>query len=70
MRKFKPRLYMQVTKDEYELPIVVADSADELGEIVGKSGNSILSLLSRGTAGWARVVLEDEDERERLEPGE
>lgn len=53
---------MQVTKDEYELPIVVADSADELGEIVGKSGNSILSLLSRGTAGWARVVLEDEDD--------
>lgn len=39
-------LYMMVTDDEFELPLVVADSAQELADIIGRSVNTIYSGIS------------------------
>lgn len=39
-------VYMQVTQDKYELPLVVADSVAELARITGHKRNSIASAIS------------------------
>ena len=39
-------LYMLVTNDEYELPLVVADTAAELARILGKKRTDIASALT------------------------
>jgi hypothetical protein len=37
---------MMVTDDELELPLVVADSAQELADIIGRNVNTIYSGIS------------------------
>lgn len=54
------KLYMQVTKDEYEFPIHIANSVKELAEITGMKEKSLASMISRGYKGWVKVVVEDE----------
>lgn len=54
-------LYMKVTKDEYELPLMVEDSLDEFARRLGTTKGSILSALSHKHRGWARVKVEDDD---------
>lgn len=44
-------LWMKVTNDKYELPLVVADSVQELADILGVSRNSIYSSMSHVKAG-------------------
>lgn len=39
-------LYMLVTEDEYELPLVIADSLGELAEILEIPKNRISSAIS------------------------
>ena len=39
-------LYMMVTDDKLELPLVVADSAQELADIIGRNVNTIYSGIS------------------------
>ena len=36
---------MQISQDEFELPIAVADNAEELARMVGKSGNTVRSAI-------------------------
>ena len=66
------KLYMQVTADKYELPLIVADTAVELGQRVGMSGQRILEYIAkankhRGVTGthtkvrYVRVEVEDGD---------
>ena len=43
MRK---NLYMLVTNDEFEFPIYIADSAQELADMVGTTRNNIYSCIS------------------------
>ena len=40
-------VYMQVTKDEYELPLAIADSVPKLAEMVGVKAKSIYDSMSR-----------------------
>lgn len=42
----KSVLYMQVTRDKYELPIAVADTVSELARMTGKSRSHISSAMS------------------------
>lgn len=54
-----------VTKDKYELPIVTADSAEELAKKVGLTANAIRSgwchSQKRGTkCRYQRVVIDDD----------
>lgn len=58
-------IYMKVTKDEYELPVAVADTVRELARIVGLKENSISMAMWRANkAGekcqFVKVVI-DED---------
>lgn len=39
-------LWLAVTPDKYELPIAVADTAAELGRMLGKNGNFISKMYS------------------------
>jgi ribosomal protein L7Ae-like RNA K-turn-binding protein len=55
------KLYLQVTKDEYELPLIIADNAKELGRLTGHTANYVLSVISKGYKGWARIEVEDDD---------
>jgi ribosomal protein L7Ae-like RNA K-turn-binding protein len=36
---------MEVTKDKYELPVAVADSAKELGALIGLDAATIYSVM-------------------------
>lgn len=48
MSERTPRfLWMEVSKDEYELPLAVADSAAELSEVLGLDADSVMSSYSR-----------------------
>lgn len=61
-------VYMEVTRDEYELPVAVADSAKELAQIVGKNRGSILSQISHEKSGkvkrsiYKRVKIDGDEE--------
>lgn len=58
------KLFLRTTNDKYELPIAVADSADELARMLGKSKNAVSSAISHGIRGWYRLEIDDgEDER-------
>ncbi len=43
-------VWMQVTKDRFELPVVLADTAEELAKKVGTSAASIYSSISHANA--------------------
>lgn len=58
----KKKVYMLVTKDKYELPIMVCDSPREMAEKLGKSQRAILSALSHHRKGIVRLEIEVEDE--------
>ena len=58
-------IWMEVTKDKYELPVVVADDAYKLAELTGASVNNIRSTASKYAHGeirrsrFVRVEMED-----------
>lgn len=58
MSERTPRfLWMEVSNDEYELPLAVADSALELAKVLGlKDENSVISSVSRAKCGgyWCK----------------
>ena len=47
-------LYLQVTCDKYELPLIVEDSQEELALICGVSRSTIASSLRRQRSGECR----------------
>lgn len=57
-------VYIAHTMDKYELPIAVADSAQELAKILGTTSNSILSSISHEKKDgkrrrYKKIVVED-----------
>lgn len=56
------RIYMYVTKDEYELPVVVADTKREIAQKLGRTVNSVQSCFSHKNRGYAEVEVDDDDE--------
>ena len=54
-------LYMAVTKDEYELPIAVADSVSELAKMMNMKTTTISFYLATGRPGFVKVDVSDED---------
>lgn len=67
MNSCKP-LYLLVSQDEYELPLAVTDTMDELARIAGVTGDTVAAAISRrGKAKHTshsryRVVWVEEDE--------
>ena len=59
------KVYMQVTMDKYELPLAIADTAQELAEICNTTANSIYcscSKRARGIYKKARYISVEIDE--------
>ena len=54
------KIYMKLSKDKYELPEAVADSAAELARMVGTTENVVYSSISRGLKTYVRVEVEDD----------
>lgn len=64
MKRF---VYMKITKDRLELPVVVADSPSELARILGVKRGNILSGIyhARERGQWCqyiKVEIEEEEE--------
>lgn len=60
-------VYMKVTKDEYELPVAVADSVSMLAQMLGISKSTIESTMSLAKKhGWrsvyVKVVIDESEE--------
>lgn len=51
------KLYVKCTTDEYQLPEIIADSAQELARKTGKSAGSIATMISKGYPGWYKVDI-------------
>lgn len=52
--KTSQSIWMEVTRDTLELPIRIADSAQELAEMSGASVNNIQSIASRTERGLVK----------------
>lgn len=62
-------VYMMITKDEFELPLAIAESAEELARIVGVTKNAVCSGASRNAhrgvwSRFRRVTIPNDDEEE------
>lgn len=60
-------LWMKVTMDKYELPLVVATSARELARCIGVSKTTVSSVVSNakrrgGRCCYVKVEVDDDDE--------
>lgn len=44
----KQLIWMACTNDEYQLPVVVGDTAKELGKLLGVSSHAIENVVHRG----------------------
>lgn len=59
-------VYMVVSEDKYELPLALADTVDELAEIINVNSNSIFSALSKFKHGkikfsrYVKVEIDDD----------
>lgn len=58
-------IWMAVETDEYELPLAVADSARELGEMVGATKHSVETFVAKNCNGkyskWKYVKVRNEE---------
>lgn len=52
---------MRTTKDEYELPLAVAESCEELAKMVGVSKSTAACCISRKYKGWVKVIFQDDE---------
>lgn len=44
-------LWLAVEVDKYELPLYVADTAEELGRVFGAKANSVINCVARNRSG-------------------
>ena len=57
------KLYLKVTKDEYELPLAVAESPGELAKMCGTTRNMVMSAISHHHKGWIRIEIGEDNEQ-------
>lgn len=57
-------LYMKVTRDKYELPLIVADSKAELARRCGVQPSTIAHSTNKNWTRPTYVVVEIEDDEE------
>lgn len=55
------KLYMKVTTDKYELPLIVEDSPTRLAERLGLKVGSVTSMVSKNRSGFVKVEVDDEE---------
>lgn len=52
---------MIVTRDKYELPVIVEDSPTALAKRIGMNPKTLKSSISKGYKGYCRVEVEIEE---------
>lgn len=57
----KQKLYMVVTRDKYELPLIVEDSPTALAQRIGMNPKTLKSSISKGYKGYCRVEVDFEE---------
>lgn len=67
----KRNVWMEVTRDQYELPVRVANSAKELASLAGTTLSNVMSGACRGKKGlyksrFVKVEVDMEEEEIRL----
>ena len=67
--KLRKYIYMEVTKDKYEFPLAIADTARELAELRGVATRTVITGIfaeNHGLHGsrYKRVLLDDMDMEE------
>ena len=55
------KLYMAVTRDKYELPLAVEQTATELAKVLGVRGDTVVKGILRGRKGYAVVDVDVEE---------
>ena len=53
-------LYMKTTTDKFELPVAVADSINELAQILGRTPGTVASCISRRSCGYHRIEIPED----------
>ena len=56
------KLFIAVSRDEFKLPLAVADSVAELSRMTGAKANTIHSAIKNGHATYECVIVEDEED--------
>ena len=56
-------VYMAITRDEYELPIAVADGPTELARLCHVTANHVCHAIRTGGKRFIKVWIEDEKEQ-------
>ena len=60
-------LWLEVSDDEYELPVAVADSAEQLSRMTGRHPHAVLDMVSKHKRGlvkkcrFVKVRIDDDD---------
>lgn len=54
-------LWLKVTKDEYQLPLAVADTAAELARMTGVKPDSLYAMRCHGVKEYIKVEVEDDE---------
>lgn len=57
MEVVKIRIFMEITMDEYQLPVAVADSPAELGAMVGNTSENIRTSAYYSRKGQRRKYI-------------
>ena len=54
-------VYMEITRDKYELPLAVANNLPELARMVGAKESTVKSHISHKTGKYIRVEINEEE---------
>lgn len=53
---------MKVTRDKYELPLLVAKDVDEMARMTGLTRSAIYKSIQRKDGQFIKVYIDEEDE--------
>lgn len=62
MVKARPSVILKVTRDKYELPLLVASTVDEMARLTGVQRSTIYKSITRGTGQFRKVYIDEEEE--------
>lgn len=62
MVKARPSVILKVTRDKYELPLLVAKNVDEMARMTGLTRDAIYKSIRRKDGQFIKVYIDEEDE--------
>lgn len=62
MVKARPYVILMVTRDKYELPVLMASTVDEMSRLTGVKRSTIYKSIGRNAGPFRKVYIDEEDE--------